>query len=83
MVNLGRFILPVICGLLLTTSVSMLLANAEIAERGGVAPSPVAWASLIGVGVMWWAQHRFRLHDLALLAGAGLTSLVVLLAVAG
>ncbi len=82
MVNLGRYILPVICGLLLTTSVSMLLANAEIAMRGGVSPSPVAWASLVAVGAMWWAQHRFRLHDLVLLAGAGVTSLAVLLAVA-
>lgn len=82
MVNLGRFILPVICGLLLTTSVSMVLANAEIAHRGGVAPSPVAWATLLAVGVMWWAQHRFRLHDLVLLGVAGATSLVALLLVA-
>ena len=83
MVNLGRFILPVICGLLLTTSVSMVLANAEIAERGGVAPGPVAWACLVAVGVMWWVQHRFRLHDLVLLGAAGATSLVALLLVAG
>lgn len=83
MVNLGRFILPVICGLLLTTSVSMVLANAEIAVRGGVAPAPVAWASLLAVGVMWWVQRRFRVPDLVLLAAAGVTSLVVLLAVTG
>lgn len=83
MLNLGRYILPVICGLLLTTSVSMVLASAEIAERGGVPGGPVAWASLVVVGVMWWAQHRFRLHDLFLLGVAGATSLAVLLGVAG
>lgn len=42
MINLGRYILPVICGLLLSTSVSMVLANGEIAHRAGVNPTPVA-----------------------------------------
>lgn len=81
MVNLGRYILPVICGLLMTTSVSMVLANVEIAARAGVGSTPVAWATLIAVGAMWWAQAKFRLHDLAVLGTAGVTSLVVLLMV--
>lgn len=78
MVNVGRYILPVICGLLLTTSVSMVLANAEIAERGGLAGAPVAWATLAGFAVMAWLQARWRVHDLVLLAAAGLATLTVL-----
>lgn len=78
MVNLGRFILPVICGLLLSTSVSMIIANAEIAERAHVAAAPVAWGTLAAVGVLWALRHRARIHDLLLLAGAGAASLIVL-----
>lgn len=78
MVNVGRFILPVICGLLLTTSVSMVLANAEIAERGGLSGTPVAWATLAAVAIMAVLQARHGVHDLILLAAAGLTSLTVL-----
>ncbi len=83
MINLGRYILPVICGLLMSTSVSMVLANAHIAERGGLPGTPVAWATLVAVGVLWWAQHRFKTPDLVLLGLAGGVSLVGLALVAG
>ncbi len=82
MINLGRYILPVICGLLLTTSVSMILANAEIATRAGIAPRPVALGSVAAIAGLWWLQRRFRLDDLVLLGGAGVTSLVVFLLIA-
>lgn len=77
--NLGLHILPVICGLLATTSVSMVLANVEIGRNAGMVPPAVAWASLGGVGLLWWLHRRFTLHDLVLLGLGGATSLTVLL----
>lgn len=77
--NLGIHILPVICGLLLTTSLSMVLANVEIGTGVGIAAPLTAWASLAGVALLWWLHHRFQLHDLILLALGGGTSLLALL----
>lgn len=77
--NLGMHILPVICGLLITTSLSMVLANADIGLSAGASPALVAWASLGGVAVLWWLHHRFRLHDLVLLGLGGGVSLAALL----
>lgn len=79
MQRLGAFILPVICGLLVTTSCAMVVANAEIAERAQIAPTPVAWGSVLGAAALWWLHRRFGLHDLVLLALAGGASLAGLL----
>lgn len=76
MINLGRYILPVICGLLMSTSVSMILANAQIGHEANISPTLVAWLSLLGVGALWAIHRRFRPPDLVLLLGAGALSLV-------
>lgn len=76
--NLGIHILPVICGLLITTSLSMVLANVEIGLSAGVSPVLVSWATLAGIAVLWWLHHRFRLHDLILLGLGGGVSLLAL-----
>lgn len=78
MVNLGRYILPVICGLLLTTSVSMINANVHIGQSAAVAAPLVAWGTIAAVGLMWFLHWRFRTHDLILLAAAGAASLGLL-----
>lgn len=78
MQRLGAYILPVICGLLLTTSCAMVAANAEIAHRAGILPIPVAWGTLLGALALWWLHRRFGLPDLILLAIAGGTSLLAL-----
>lgn len=71
-------VLPVICGFLLTTMVSMLNASVDIAGSAGVSGSATAWASVVGVGVLWLLQRRAGLHDLLLLALAGGVSLTAL-----
>lgn len=44
--DLGDLILPVICGLLLTTSVSMVSANVDIGLKEGLAAPWLAWGSI-------------------------------------
>lgn len=81
--RLGAYILPVICGLLVTTSLSMVKASMDIARHADIAGAPVGWASLAAVGLLWWAQSRWKLADLVLLAVAGGCSVTVLLILAG
>ncbi|RRD45947.1 hypothetical protein EII42_09465 [Tessaracoccus sp. OH4464_COT-324] len=80
--NLGQVILPVICGLLISTMLSMLNASMEIAERAAVSPATVGWVSLAGVAALWVVHRSGRLPDLVLLAIAGGVSLGALLLVA-
>ena len=77
MINLGRYILPVICGLLLTTSVSMINANVHIGQTAGVPAPAIAWGTIAAVAVMWFVHWRFHIHDLILLAAAGAGSLLL------
>lgn len=76
--NLGTHILPVICGLLISTSLSMVLANVDIGRASGVSPALMAWASILSVAGLWWLHHRHQLHDLALLGLGGGVSLLAL-----
>lgn len=80
--NLGGVVLPVICGLLLATMTSMLNASVDIAEGVGVSGLGTAWASVIGVTVLWAVQQRWKPHDLLLILGAGGISLITMLLLA-
>lgn len=76
--RLGFYIMPVICGLLLTTSCAMVLENVSIGARAGVPGAWLAWGTLLGVAVLVALQRLFNLGDLALLAIGGVTSLALL-----
>lgn len=80
--RLGTYVLPVICGLLLTTCLSMVLANMDIAEGAGINPPIVGWATLVGALALWALHRRFGLHDVVLLLIGGGLSLVLMLVAA-
>lgn len=73
---LGVVILPVICGLLLSTMMAMLNASMEIAKNADISVPAVGWMSIGGVVAAWFAHKR--LPDLALLALTGAISLVAM-----
>ncbi|MDY2941888.1 MAG: chromate transporter [Varibaculum sp.] len=74
---LGVVILPVICGLLLSTLMSMLNASMTIAKNAEISVPAVGWISIAGI-VLAWFMHK-RLPDLALLGITGSVSLVAML----
>lgn len=78
--NVGHYILPVICGLLVSTSISMLISNAEIGMGAGLPATVVIAASLALATTIWWLHHHWRVPDFILLGGAGALSLFALLA---
>lgn len=76
--SIGTYILPVICGLLVAVSATMLEVSAGVARSAGKDPTVVLWASVAALVVMTWLHLRTKVPDLLLLAVAGVISLVLL-----
>ena len=76
--NISAFILPVICGLLAATSLSLLHASAGIAEGAGV-PAVAAIVGSVALAALVPLIHRLgRVPDLVLIVVFGALSLAVL-----
>jgi chromate transporter len=76
--NLSNYILPVICGLLITTSISMVLASVSIGGSSGIPAAPMAWALVTATALMWWVHRRVGLPDLPVLVAGGAASLLLM-----
>lgn len=76
--DINRFILPVICGLLITTSFAMLNVAVEVAHSAGVPSAGSALLSLGAVPVVAWLRHKILVHDLVLITGCGVLGLAAL-----
>mgnify|MGYP002735259987 CR=1 FL=1 len=74
--NISRFILPVICGLLLSTCISLLAAAVEITSVTAV-PAPAVLSVILVLAVLsWWAKSRLRVPDLAIIAALAAMTVV-------
>ncbi|MDR1536260.1 MAG: chromate transporter, partial [Planctomycetota bacterium] len=65
--SLKRHILAVICGILLSTCLSMLCESARAGGKYGVSPILVLSFMIAGVGVTFWLRLRRQLTDMVLL----------------
>jgi len=79
--NLKRLILPVICGMLLSTSCSMLYEAIRITSERGIPAAAAAPVLLAGAVLLYLLQKKFHIHDIFLLLGAAASSLMALLAI--
>ena len=80
---ISAIILPVVCGLLTSTSVALLHASAVIGDRAGL-PGPAVVVGTIVVAVAVAFVHaRVRVPDLVVIAACAFLSLGIVLAVAG
>lgn len=77
--DIGAVVLPVICGLLLTTAAAMLGAVGDVAEAEGAPTAPVLWACLLGVAGVLALRHRRTVPDAALVVGCGALGTALLL----
>lgn len=68
--DLGAVLLPVISGLLVTTSTEMLSAVGDVADQADASASAVMWVALLAVGAVAALRHRWR-HDLPILVLCG------------
>jgi chromate transporter len=79
--NISTFILPVICGLLAATSLSLLHASAGIADNAGV-PAAIAIVGSLALAMFVPLVHRVgRVPDIALIIAFGALSLTFLILV--
>lgn len=67
MLSLRRYILPVICGTLVSTSLAMLYESLKIAGEYGCPPRMTAPVMAAGVALTFFATSRKKINDLALL----------------
>lgn len=79
--RLGTWILPVICGLLITTSFGMLRAAIDVGRQVSLPAGGVVGTVVVMAAVLWWLGRRTTISDIALILGAaGLTVAAFLLA---
>lgn len=77
-VAVGHFILPVICGLLVSVCATMFHVSADVGESAGVPAVPLVGVMAVAIVVMTWLHLRTRTPDLAMLFMAGGLSLATL-----
>lgn len=78
MSNIATYILPVICGLLIQVSASMLEVSASVGAETGIAGPALIWTSLAIIAVLSVAHIRKWVPDMLVLAACAVASLVVL-----
>ena len=78
--DVGAYVLPVIAGMLISTSASMLDASGDVAVKAGVPAASVIWPSVVAIGAVLWLRRRHRAPDLALLAACAAISVAGLVA---
>ena len=76
--NISAYILPVICGLLASTSVSLLHASAGIAEDAGVPPLWAILGSVVLAALVPAIHKLVRVPDIVLIVIFGALSLIAL-----
>lgn len=79
--DISIFILPVICGMLVTTAIDMVITAARMGAQAGPSMAVRSWIVIAGVGVMWALHRKTRVPDLVLLAVGGAVSLGLLAAI--
>ncbi|WP_297747655.1 chromate transporter [uncultured Tessaracoccus sp.] len=77
-VGIGRYILPVICGLLVSVSATMLEVSTEVGRRAGIAPPVMLIVAVVAIAVMTCLHLRKVVPDLVMLLTAGAVSLLII-----
>ena len=76
--NLKQFILPVICGMLISTALSMLYEAIKVTTECQI-PGGVSLVVLcIGIVLLKFTHQKFHIPDLVLLIACALVSLIIL-----
>ncbi|WP_210480155.1 chromate transporter [Naasia sp. SYSU D00948] len=78
--NIASFILPVICGLLASTSVSMLHSNAAIGAEAGVPPVLIVGGTIAVAAAVPLVHRLARVPDVLIIVACGALSLALLAA---
>jgi len=78
MVNIGTYMLPVICGLLIQVSASMLEVSETVGEASGVSATPLLWVCLAVIAGLSVLHLKKLVPDMAMLFVSAAVSLLAL-----
>lgn len=78
MINIGRYILPVICGLLIQVCATMLEVSAGVGEAAGLSATPLTWVTIGAIAVLTVVHMKKLIPDTLVLLACGVISVVVL-----
>ncbi|MDR5690585.1 chromate transporter [Agromyces indicus] len=76
--NVSTYIMPVICGLLASTSVAMLQSNVRIAEEAGAPAGVTVLASIALAALVPLVRIRLKVPDIVFIVVFGTLSLAIL-----
>lgn len=76
--NLQRYILPIICGMLLSTSGSLLRESLKITGEKGIGKLLSLAAMLIAVVILYVLHKKYKTPDIVFLSGCAVLSFIVL-----
>lgn len=76
--NLKKYILPVICGMLLSTSLSMIYEAMKITGTVEISAFLTLPVMILWIAFLWFLHKKFKIHDLILLLGSAGVSFGVL-----
>lgn len=73
-----QFILPVVCGMLLSTSLSMMIEGMKVTAGVGIAGFTSLPLMILAIATLYFMHKRYHLSDLVLLCGSAVVSLSML-----
>lgn len=73
-----QFILPVVCGMLLSTSLSMMIEGMKVTSGLGIAGFTSLPIMILAIVALYVAHKKYHLSDLVLLCGSAVISLSML-----
>jgi chromate transporter len=74
-----KYMMPIVCGLLITIFLSLFYQAVTVFSREGISPLIGACLVLVFLAAMYVLRMRFRLKDVPLLLAGGCSSLLLLL----
>lgn len=73
-----QFILPVVCGMLISTSLSMMIEGVKVTAGLGIDGFIALPIMLLAIATLYFVHKRYHLSDLVLLCGSAVISLYML-----
>ncbi len=73
-----QFILPVVCGMLISTSLSMMIEGIKVTAGLGISGFAALPIMVLAIATLYFVHKRYHLSDLVLLCGSAVISLSML-----
>lgn len=78
LIMVKQFILPVVCGMLISTSLSMMIEGMKVTAGLGIAGFTALPLMILAIAMLYFVHKRYHLSDIILLCGSAVISLSML-----